>query len=95
MDKAVVQAMKGLEKYGPDGLVFSVAMIGTFGALAAGAPPIWSVLAGCGFCVIWLVRNYAVAHIEVRNRMADLELTARRRGLPIIRKAKPVVPPDA
>lgn len=95
MDKAIIQAIKGLEKYGPDGLVFSVAMIGTFGALGAGASPIWTVLAGCGFCVIWLVRNYVAAHIEVRNRMAELELTARRRGLPIIRKSKAAADPDA
>ncbi len=88
MDRALTEAVRGLKRFGPDGLVFALAILGTFGALAVGAPPAWTVAAGCGFCLLWLLRNYVDAQIALRIRKAELEIEARRGGKRVIEKAR-------
>ena len=88
MERALTEAVKGLKRFGPDGLVFALAILGTFGALAVGAPPAWTVAAGCGFCLLWLLRNYVDAQIALRTKKAELEIEARRGGKRVIEKAR-------
>lgn len=88
MDRALTEAVKGLRRFGPDGLVFALAILGTFGALSVGAPPAWTVAAGCGFCLLWLLRNYVDARIALRTKMAELEIEARRGGQRVIEKSR-------
>ncbi|CAA2144276.1 MULTISPECIES: hypothetical protein [Methylobacterium] len=83
MEKALAQAIKGLGKFGPDGLVFSVIILATFGALIAHVDPAWAIGAGCLFCILWLIRNFATARIDLQARKSSLELTAKSRGAPI------------
>ncbi|MDP4024426.1 hypothetical protein Q8W71_17515 [Methylobacterium sp. NEAU 140] len=95
--KPLTQAMKGLAKFGPDGLVFAVIIIGTFGAIAAKADPIWCVLAGCLFCILWLVRNFIDAHLDVKRKMAALQIKAQTQALKLTEKfnLKPAIPSPA
>ncbi|MCF4124284.1 hypothetical protein [Methylobacterium sp. SyP6R] len=88
MERALTEAVKGLKRFGPDDLVFALAILGTFGALAVGAPPAWTVAAGCGFCLLWLLRNYVDALIALRTKKAELEIEAQRGGKRMIEKAR-------
>ncbi|MCJ2009823.1 hypothetical protein [Methylobacterium sp. J-092] len=86
MQSAIKQAIKGLAKFGPDGLVFSVVTLGTFSALVAHADPAWTVGAGCGFCLLWLLRNFLSAWLLVRTKRAELQLKAQNQALSIAKK---------
>ncbi|KTS29302.1 hypothetical protein NS228_12035 [Methylobacterium indicum] len=84
----MTEAVKGLRRFGTDGLVFALAILGTFGALSVGAPPAWTVAAGSGFCLLWLLRNYVDARIALRIKMAELEIEARCGGQRVIEKSR-------
>lgn len=75
---------KHLARWDKDTYIFGLIAVSTLGALAAGAPSVATVFAGCAFTVLYIGWRYALINVQAREREAALKSSGRRRARRIV-----------